>query len=223
MPKEHWDCKLGPTGVEGILLRYKNNNSAYGILRLSDRKILISRHVRFNKSVFPQLKQQGNDLLPLNLPWETLNEPLSEPQLLPTANSTPETQELVDEPQEPMSHDSASQPALVDETQLADDLALPYSNCYPDRPPTCIKVIGPRHPTLFSSDINPNNILPCTRQAGALLTTLDNTPSTLNKAIACSSKEVWLEAINKELSLMKKLRAWDIVVFHTFLGQLQAH
>ncbi|MBW0460648.1 hypothetical protein O181_000363 [Austropuccinia psidii MF-1] len=208
-PKEYWDSKLGPTGVEGILLGYENNNLAYQILYLSDRKILISRHVRFNESVFPQLKQQGNDLLPLNFPWEMLNEPLSEPQLSPTANSTPETQELVDEPQVPMSHDSTSQPPLVDETQLADDLALPYSNCDLACPPTCIKVIGPRHPTLLSSDINPNNILPYPRHAVALLTTLNDTPSTFNKAIACPSKEVWLEAINKELSSMKKLRVWD--------------
>ncbi|MBW0477674.1 hypothetical protein O181_017389 [Austropuccinia psidii MF-1] len=140
-----------------------------------------------------------------------INEPLPEPQLFPTANSTPESQELADEPQEPMSNDSAPQPALVDEPQMADDLALPYSNSYLACPPTCIKVIGPRHPTLFSSDINPNNILPYSRQAGALLMTLDDTPRTFNKAISCSSKEVWLEAINKELSPMKKLRVWDVV------------
>ncbi|MBW0486108.1 hypothetical protein O181_025823 [Austropuccinia psidii MF-1] len=188
-PKEHRDSKLGPTGVEGILLGYKNNNSAYRILPLLDRKILISRHVRFNESVFPQLKQQGNDLLPLNLSWETLNEPLSEPQLSPTVNSTPDTQELVNEPQVPMSHDSMSQPALVDETQLADSPEIPYSNCDLAGPPTCIKVIGPRHPTFLLSDINPNNILPYPRRAGALLMTLDNTSSTFNKAIAFPSKE----------------------------------
>ncbi|MBW0467997.1 hypothetical protein O181_007712 [Austropuccinia psidii MF-1] len=74
-PKEHQDSKLGPTGVEGSLLGYKNNNSAYQILCLLDRKILISRHVRFNESVFPQLKQQGNDLLPLNLPLSCTLDP----------------------------------------------------------------------------------------------------------------------------------------------------
>ncbi|MBW0504880.1 hypothetical protein O181_044595 [Austropuccinia psidii MF-1] len=95
-PKEHRDSKLGPTRVEGILL------------------------------VFPQLKQQGNDLLPLNLSWETLDEPLSEPQLSPTVDLTPDTQELVDEPQVPMSHDSMSELALVDETQLDENPALTY-------------------------------------------------------------------------------------------------
>ncbi|MBW0469477.1 hypothetical protein O181_009192 [Austropuccinia psidii MF-1] len=210
-PKEHRDSKLGPIGVEGVLLGYKNNNSAYQILCLSDRKILISRHVRFNEAVFPWLKQQGNDLLPLNLPWETLNEPLSEPQLSPTANLTLDIQELLDVPQVPMSHDSTSHPALVDETQLADDPAPPSSNCDPARLPTRIKFIGPRHPTLLSSDINPYNILPYPRRAGALLMTLDDTPSTINKAINCPSKEVGLEEINKELSSMKKLRLWDVI------------
>ncbi|MBW0483989.1 hypothetical protein O181_023704 [Austropuccinia psidii MF-1] len=39
------------------MLGYENNNSLYRILRLTDRKILISRHVKFDESVFPSLKQ----------------------------------------------------------------------------------------------------------------------------------------------------------------------
>ncbi|MBW0510891.1 hypothetical protein O181_050606 [Austropuccinia psidii MF-1] len=39
------------------MLGYENDNSSYQILRLSDRKILISRHMKFDKSVFPSLKQ----------------------------------------------------------------------------------------------------------------------------------------------------------------------
>ncbi|MBW0565288.1 hypothetical protein O181_105003 [Austropuccinia psidii MF-1] len=97
-PKEHWDSKLGTSRVESILLGYENNNFAYRVLRLSDKKTSTSRHVRFRKSVFPQLKQQGNDLLPLNLSWEMLEEPLSKPQLSPTVDLTQDTQELVDEP-----------------------------------------------------------------------------------------------------------------------------
>ncbi|MBW0509573.1 hypothetical protein O181_049288 [Austropuccinia psidii MF-1] len=144
------------------------------------KKILISRHVSFNELVFPQLKHQSDDQLPLSLPWEALDKPLPEHQPLP--NLTPDTQELVDEPQ-----------------------------VEPNRRPIRIKVIGPRHPTLVSSAINPDNILPYPRRAGALLTTLDNTPNTYSKAISGPPKEVWLEAINRELSSMEKLNVWDVV------------
>ncbi|MBW0495927.1 hypothetical protein O181_035642 [Austropuccinia psidii MF-1] len=174
-------------------------------------KILISRHVRFNEAVFPQLEQHSNNLYPLSLSWEAFDEPLSKPKLSPTADLPPDTQELVDEPQVPISHDSTLEPALVDETQLADDPLLPYLSGEPLHPLTCIKVIGPRHPTLLSGNINPNNILPYPRGAGALLKTLEDTPSTCNKAIPCPSKEVWLEAINKELSSMQKMKVWDVV------------
>ncbi|MBW0511208.1 hypothetical protein O181_050923 [Austropuccinia psidii MF-1] len=87
-PKEHRDSKLGPTGVAGILLGYESNNSAYRVLCLLNRKILISRHVNFNELVFPELKHQSDDQLPLSLPWEALDEPLPEHQPLP--NLTPD-------------------------------------------------------------------------------------------------------------------------------------
>ncbi|MBW0489289.1 hypothetical protein O181_029004 [Austropuccinia psidii MF-1] len=123
-PKEHQDSKLGPTGVEGILLGYQNNSSAYRVLCLSNRKILISRH------------------------------PLPEHQ--PSPNLTPDTQELVDEPQVPVNQDEST---TVDETRLADDPAPTCPESEPNRRPIRIKVIGPRHPTLVSSAINPDNIL----------------------------------------------------------------
>ncbi|MBW0487019.1 hypothetical protein O181_026734 [Austropuccinia psidii MF-1] len=143
-----------------------------------------------------------------NLPWEALDELHPEPQPLPAYDLTPDTQELVDEPQVFITQDKS---AMVDETRLAGD---PSPNC-PNREPNClpihIKVIGPRHPNLVSSAINPDNILSYPRQAGALLTTLDNTPNTYNKAISSPSKEVWLEAINRELLSMEKLNVWDVV------------
>ncbi|MBW0498751.1 hypothetical protein O181_038466 [Austropuccinia psidii MF-1] len=167
------------------------------------KKILISRHVSFNESVFPQLKHQSNDQLPLSLPWEALDKSLPEHQPLP--NLTPDTQELVDEPQVSVNQDKST---MVDETRLADDAAPACPDSEPNRQPIRIKVIGPRHPTLVSSTINPDNILSYPRQAGALLTTLDDTPNTYSKAISSPSKEVWLEAINKELLSMEKLNGF---------------
>ncbi|MBW0590153.1 hypothetical protein O181_129868 [Austropuccinia psidii MF-1] len=54
-PKEHQDCKLGPTGVEGILLGYENNISVYQVLCLSNRKIFVSLEVYFTYPNRPQL------------------------------------------------------------------------------------------------------------------------------------------------------------------------
>ncbi|MBW0512556.1 hypothetical protein O181_052271 [Austropuccinia psidii MF-1] len=54
--RNHRDWKLGATGCEGIFLGYKNKNTAYCVLRLSDSKILTTKHVTFDESVFPCLK-----------------------------------------------------------------------------------------------------------------------------------------------------------------------
>ncbi|MBW0535336.1 hypothetical protein O181_075051 [Austropuccinia psidii MF-1] len=53
IPRNHREWKLGPAGEAGVLLGYENNNSAYRILRLCDKKVLISKHVRFDESDFP--------------------------------------------------------------------------------------------------------------------------------------------------------------------------
>ncbi|MBW0569436.1 hypothetical protein O181_109151 [Austropuccinia psidii MF-1] len=168
-------------------------------------------NVSFNELVFPQLKHQRNDLLPLNLTWEALDEPLPEPQPFPVYNLTADTQELIDEPQVSITQGNPPRPATVDEIQLADDPALACPNSEPNCLPICIKVIGARHLTLISSTTNPEKISSYPRGEGELLITLDDTPNTYNKAISGTSKEVWLEAINKELLSMEKLNVWDIV------------
>ncbi|MBW0566452.1 hypothetical protein O181_106167 [Austropuccinia psidii MF-1] len=81
-------------------------------------------NVSFNESLFSQLKNQSNDLLPLNLPWEALDKPLHEPQPFPIYDLTPDTQELVDEPQVSITQGNPPGPATVDEIQLAGDTAL---------------------------------------------------------------------------------------------------
>ncbi|MBW0533779.1 hypothetical protein O181_073494 [Austropuccinia psidii MF-1] len=55
LPKSHRGWKLGPTRSEEILLGYENNNTCYRILRLSARKVIISRHVTFDELSFPSL------------------------------------------------------------------------------------------------------------------------------------------------------------------------
>ncbi|MBW0586987.1 hypothetical protein O181_126702 [Austropuccinia psidii MF-1] len=47
--------KLDQRGQEGIMFGYENENTAYQILQLHNRKIIITRHVKFNKKIFPEI------------------------------------------------------------------------------------------------------------------------------------------------------------------------
>ncbi|MBW0486680.1 hypothetical protein O181_026395 [Austropuccinia psidii MF-1] len=69
-PKEHQEWKLCPSTAEGILLRYEN--STYWILQLLDRKVVISKHIRFNESIFPELKKQDGDICFINVTWNEI-------------------------------------------------------------------------------------------------------------------------------------------------------
>ncbi|MBW0525405.1 hypothetical protein O181_065120 [Austropuccinia psidii MF-1] len=121
----------------------------------------------------------------------------------------PDNQESVDEVQISGDHDTAptSEPDLVDEILPVNETASPPLT----RAPTWVKVIVPCHPTLICSDINQQNILSHSRQAGSLLTAADEAPQTFKAAISGDAKEVWAMAINKELQSMERLRVWDVV------------
>ncbi|MBW0592117.1 hypothetical protein O181_131832 [Austropuccinia psidii MF-1] len=81
-----------------------------------------------------------------------------------------------------------------------------------EQQPQRIRVIGPRHPTLISSEINSDNILPFTqRQPRVNLTNLTNhTPKNYSKAMSSSNKESWKLAIHKELVNIDNLNVWTL-------------
>ncbi|MBW0535572.1 hypothetical protein O181_075287, partial [Austropuccinia psidii MF-1] len=97
-PKEHRQWNLGPLGEEGILLRYEND-LAYRILRLSDERVVVSKHVRFNEAVFPELKQREGEFVPLNISWDAIEgqEVVDELHSPPECPLEPNCQEPVDE------------------------------------------------------------------------------------------------------------------------------
>ncbi|MBW0505653.1 hypothetical protein O181_045368 [Austropuccinia psidii MF-1] len=78
----------------------------------------------------------------------------------------------------------------------------------------CIKIIGPRHPTLITAELNDLNILPYKRRPMALLTASNKTPQTYCGALKSGSHLLWKEAINKELENMHLLKVWDVVDLH---------
>ncbi|MBW0499100.1 hypothetical protein O181_038815 [Austropuccinia psidii MF-1] len=203
IPKQHRKSKFSPSGAEGILLGYTNENTAYRILRLWDQKVIISRHVIFDESTFPSLKDRSSSFdSALLIPeyQEAVTEVVDEARSVDMGQ--------VDEilPIEPILDEPS---IMVDEIQDSSETAASDRNC-----PACssrIKVIGPCHPTLISSDVNSHNILPYSRRPKALLSIHDETPRTFKQAINSANKDVWNEAIKKELASMNRLSVWDVI------------
>ncbi|MBW0542621.1 hypothetical protein O181_082336 [Austropuccinia psidii MF-1] len=70
-----------------------------------------------------------------------------------------------------------------------------------------IKVIGPRNPTLISSNIDKANILPYSRRLSPHLTY--SNPNTYKKALNSVDLHLWVKAISKELNNMITLKIWE--------------
>ncbi|MBW0575166.1 hypothetical protein O181_114881, partial [Austropuccinia psidii MF-1] len=224
------DWKLSPPGEDGIHLGYENWNTAYRILRLSDLNVVITRNVTFNEKVFP--------LVPgaVKFPWN-FGEELSDSQCpnancpldidIPADRSSP-TNQTTPQETEDWNSDGSNPPRLswpIESSANHDVLPpnitthCPNSSVEPssnhqtsngDRPKQ-LKVIGPRHPTLITSDIDPTHILPYPRRAKIFLTSSDYTPRTYRLALQCKDRDKWTVAIAKELSAMNDLNVWDII------------
>ncbi|MBW0505197.1 hypothetical protein O181_044912 [Austropuccinia psidii MF-1] len=124
--------KFDAVSWEGIMLGYENQVSAYWILRLADKSVVISRHAKFDESIFPSLAVYSPSV-PMEFPYVIFvgeNEKIS--LKAGTGDLTPNST-----PKEDVFHEALEE--------------LPVRR---------IKVIGPQHPTLITSDISIENILP---------------------------------------------------------------
>ncbi|MBW0537724.1 hypothetical protein O181_077439 [Austropuccinia psidii MF-1] len=207
--KHHQELKLSPAAEEGIFLGYENDNTAYCILRERDRKVIVTKHVTFHELTFPLLDHPAEPIQPLLVPsfspkdLVTKEEPnTSDLGLIGEIHSN----KSVEHPLFPN-----EQVNVVDEVhQLVDEEEIPQehpANVQPRR----LRVIGPRHPTLISSNLDTSNILPYSRRPKALISSSDNTPCTYKGTINSINKEKWINSISKELNSMNKLGVWDIV------------
>ncbi|MBW0464970.1 hypothetical protein O181_004685 [Austropuccinia psidii MF-1] len=197
LSRTHHECKLSPTAVEGILLGYKNDNTSYWILRLSDRKVIISRHVIFYENCFPSF--QVTPVVPLTINWggSRMDSGLvdevqpGDAAVVYEIHSTESPAPCFDDPNPPLEpHTLGEEPPQV---------------------PRCIKVISQRNPTMIRSEINNKNILPFSRCPKVFLKTSDDTPRTFKSALYSPAKDDWIEAINLEFSSMNELQVWDVV------------
>ncbi|MBW0568604.1 hypothetical protein O181_108319 [Austropuccinia psidii MF-1] len=124
--------KFDAVAWEGIMLGYANQSLACWILRVVDKLVVISRHVKFDESSFPSLSLNAPSV-PMEFPYVIFANENKEISLeADTTDLTPNST-----PEEDVFHDTLEE--------------LPVRR---------IKVIGPWHPTLITSNISTNNILP---------------------------------------------------------------
>ncbi|MBW0516534.1 hypothetical protein O181_056249 [Austropuccinia psidii MF-1] len=147
--------------------------------------IAVTHHVTFNENVFPVLPSgSGNrHSIPLDL----------------NITASQKDNEIETETTE-----------ICKQTAPTQNIEGSNNEAPPAQQPQ-IKIIGPRHPTIISSQINDINILPYKRRTNALLTTVNEAPNTYSKAIKSKDNSLWPEAINNELTNMETLRVWDVV------------
>ncbi|MBW0565797.1 hypothetical protein O181_105512 [Austropuccinia psidii MF-1] len=177
-----------PPGEAGILLGYENNNSAYRILKISNKKVYTSRHVTFFKNHFPELVQEPeSDPSPLHFSNDPFEVNYSEKFYEFNVGENSEEEENI----------------VQDRTVHADEetSAPPLKR---------IRVIRPRHPTLIRSDISHTNILPYHRRPVSLFTHT-NDPNSFNKAVKSTNSEFCIAMVKRELNAMTKLNVWEVI------------
>ncbi|MBW0533962.1 hypothetical protein O181_073677 [Austropuccinia psidii MF-1] len=192
--------------AEGVFLGYKNDNTPYCILRLSNLKVVISKHVKFEENVFPCIQAPFLRDKAWIIPW---NNQLELTEMVDEFHQSGYS--LVDEIQtNDLFHSVEDSSRLVDEAQESSSGVAAIEMPVPVNRPR-IKVIGPGHPTLIKGSVDSGNILPYNRRPNTLFTALAKLPRTYNQAIKFPNKESWRVAIDKELSLMNQLHVWDVV------------
>ncbi|MBW0476698.1 hypothetical protein O181_016413 [Austropuccinia psidii MF-1] len=137
-------------------LRYKNGASRYQILRTSDQKIVISKHVLFDKEKFPSSVSQEQNIDEVYNFFPGLMQDMEK--------NLPDDTDI-----------NENNPSI--ETSSSDDENEDIFIYVLKQQPQRIRVIGPGHPTLISSKINSENILTFSQQQpGANLTNQAHSP-----------------------------------------------
>ncbi|MBW0575206.1 hypothetical protein O181_114921 [Austropuccinia psidii MF-1] len=153
IPSQKQTWKLAPVGEAGILLG-NSNDSAYRILRISDKKVYITRHVVFFKNIFPCLGDSPDPNSNMSGDWNNFT--ILEED--PVYDCIEESEDLISKAVEPV--DLLNEDKSLDSPD-EENVDPTLENEREEPPPRKrIKVIGPRHPTLINSNISQENILP---------------------------------------------------------------
>ncbi|MBW0529554.1 hypothetical protein O181_069269 [Austropuccinia psidii MF-1] len=196
LPKQKRPWKLSPTGEMGILLGFDHESPAYCVLKLNDRKVFITRHVIFFEKEFPSLHK----------------EPQSNEDNLDYSDNVllVEEEEKYFDCEEGLLENKNVDNHHLAEEQRAEDQDNREEEVVSER--QRIKIIGPRHPTLISSEIREENIIPYSRRPKALMTSSNlSNPVSYRQAVKSENCNQWLLAIKKKLHTMSKLNVWEAV------------
>ncbi|MBW0468951.1 hypothetical protein O181_008666 [Austropuccinia psidii MF-1] len=152
--KKECSWKLDQRGQEGIMLGYDNENTAYQILQLQDRKIIIRRHFKFNKKIFPKISTNTSH----EEKWKGITEEQSK---IATASITNNNHTIETETESQQSIQEINENRENNEGRNTSRQEYQDNNEHRQH----IKIIGPRHPTIINSDLNKLNILTYNRGA----------------------------------------------------------
>ncbi|MBW0540859.1 hypothetical protein O181_080574 [Austropuccinia psidii MF-1] len=183
IPKQKRPWKLAPTGEVGIMLGMDYESPAYRVLKLTDNKVFSTSDVErypIDEDTFFDCQEHTDD----------------EANSISSKDNAP-----------PNNGADTSSPINGTSAENSDDDS---ENEPTTRPINKIKVIGPRHPTLISSSILEEHILPYTRRPRALLTA-SNDPLSYKQALKSENAAQWIQATNKELETMNDLNVWEVV------------
>ncbi|MBW0499049.1 hypothetical protein O181_038764 [Austropuccinia psidii MF-1] len=171
--KMQHNWKLSSLIQEGILLGFENEGTAYRILRLDDLKVVITRNVNFNKRVFPSVPGKTNSaqwtidelLSPLNTYTEvqTEGDSLTDPQ--DSLHSASHQENNLEDPNnsdqsnKEQTNQLLNKPSSESLTRCHNNLnnEIDFQNCKElsnSHKGTRVKVIGPRHLTVITSNVD---------------------------------------------------------------------
>ncbi|MBW0491917.1 hypothetical protein O181_031632 [Austropuccinia psidii MF-1] len=209
IPKEKRPWKLAPTGEVGIMLGMDYEGPAYRVLKLTDKKVFSTRHVIFFKNDFPS---------PKNIPMAKESDlffsdveryPIDEDTFFDCQEHTKDEANSISSEDTAPPNNGANTASPINGAS-AENSDNNSNNKTTTRPINKIKVIGPQHPTLISSSILEEHILPYTRRPRALLTA-SNDPLSYKQALKSENADQWVQATNKEVKTMNNLNLWEVV------------
>ncbi|KAH9442915.1 hypothetical protein Pst134EB_033155 [Puccinia striiformis f. sp. tritici] len=187
-PKVNKDRKFDSVSWEGTLVGYANDQSSYQILRHEDRKIIISRQVRFEEHSFPRCPAVNRSL---NISESNDSEPIFTSEPILPFDEAPEIE---------------VQPAL-EEPELEDTI-----DNHPISPETgkrWVYVSNYEPPSNIESTINESNIISSKRiRKQVCYVAMTTDPKSHFIAMKSFDHLKWKEAELKEINNMRKYEVW---------------
>ena len=220
MGKERRDGKFADAAKRGVFLGYQDGHHNYRVMLLEDKRIVYSHDVLFNENVFPlrtgdsafEDKSATDSCFDfIDDPMEDVQDTIASPDLIKDNVSDQDRNGLTDSPE-----------MLEMPSSVFTDPIVPDQIVEGDLNSQCVQTISsePKASREISSNIDTANILPhgtrrsarhTTVQPQALLTSSPD-PKTYHQALKMNDAELWIDAMNRELSALERMGVWEEVI-----------